>query len=41
MRGEYMGSVIGFFFGFFVGGVFGMVILALLVASRDDVDKHK
>lgn len=36
-----MGSVIGFFFGFFVGGVFGMVILALLVASRDDVDKHK
>lgn len=36
-----MGGVIGFFIGFFAGGVFGMIILALLVASRDDIDKNK
>ena len=36
-----MGGVIGFFIGFFVGGVFGMLILGLLVASRDDIDQNK
>lgn len=29
-------AILGFIFGFIIGGMFGVMTLALLIASRDD-----
>ena len=34
-RNKPMSGVIGFFMGFMSGGVFGLVMMAILIAGRD------